>query len=278
MKFDNKPLRVIATDLDGTLLPHGGQFHANDLDALIRLGEQGIVRIIATGRSLWSAQKVLHDDFPIDYLVFSSGAGIYCWKEKRLLHSYSIPFEDVRMAMNLFKAHNLAFTLHHKSPFNHQFYYHKGTNPHPNLFDYLSHYHPHGTLMHDEAQPGEYSQLLAFMPNKALFDQLRPEIVNMKTVRATSPIDNSSIWLECFNPKVSKANGIEMICQQCGISPDQVGVIGNDYNDLDMLNAFAHAGVVNNAPDELTKQFLVMPSVNDAGFSHFVASSVLALS
>ncbi len=278
MKFDNTPLRVIATDLDGTLLPHGGQFHANDLDALNRLGEQGIVRIIATGRSLWSAQKVLHDDFPIDYLVFSSGAGIYCWKQKRLMHSYSIPFEDVQKAMQLFRMHNLAFTLHRKSPFNHQFFYHQGSHPHPNLFDYLAHYHPHGTRMHNEAQHDEYSQLLAFMPDKALFDELRPAIVNLKTVRATSPIDNSSIWLECFNPNVSKANGIELICQQHGISTDQVGVIGNDYNDLDMLNAFSHSAVVNNAPDELTNQFLVLPSVNDAGFSHFVASSVLALS
>lgn len=272
MKF-NKPieLRAVATDLDGTILPYGGSFHPQDLNTLHDLGTQNVVRIIATGRSLWSAQKVLADDFPIDYLVFSSGAGIYCWKEKKLLHEYTIPFTDVMHTVQLFKEHNLAFTLHRQSPHNHRFFYHEGTRPHPNLFDYLDHYHPNGEPLANADMPGDYSQLLAFMPDKATFETIRSKVSNLKTVRATSPIDDATIWLECFHPQVSKANGIRLICQHHCISEHQVGVIGNDYNDLDMLHAFPLAGVVHNSPTELTQQFSTVPSVHDAGFSHFVS-------
>jgi len=71
-----RPRQIVITDLDGTLLPSKGAFHPTDVATLQALAQTPILRLIATGRSLYSAYKAIPLNFPIDYLIFSSGAGI----------------------------------------------------------------------------------------------------------------------------------------------------------------------------------------------------------
>ena len=79
------PRRILITDLDGTLLNQERKVSPADRDALQRCPDHGIVRVVATGRNLYSAHKVLTPDFPIDYLIFSSGAGLVDWPRQELL-------------------------------------------------------------------------------------------------------------------------------------------------------------------------------------------------
>ena len=62
-------IKAIITDLDGTLLPRGGSISSGSLEAFRLAGNKGCIRIIATGRNLYSALKILPAGFPIDYLV-----------------------------------------------------------------------------------------------------------------------------------------------------------------------------------------------------------------
>ena len=74
--MNKSSIKIVFTDLDGTLLNSDQHPGRRDLEMLHRLGEQGIVRVIVTGRNLFSLSKVLGDDFPVDYVIFSTGAGI----------------------------------------------------------------------------------------------------------------------------------------------------------------------------------------------------------
>ena len=78
-------MTMVVTDLDGTLLDTQARLGSVNRQALELLGETGSLLVIATGRSLHSAESVLDADFPIDYLVFSSGAGILDWSNRELL-------------------------------------------------------------------------------------------------------------------------------------------------------------------------------------------------
>ena len=49
---------IFVSDLDGTLL-RGGRISEQDIRALHGLKDQGILRVIATGRSLYSAHSCL---------------------------------------------------------------------------------------------------------------------------------------------------------------------------------------------------------------------------
>ena len=48
---------LVVTDLDGTLLGSNREAGKRNLHTLHNLGEQGILRVIATGRSLFSAPQ-----------------------------------------------------------------------------------------------------------------------------------------------------------------------------------------------------------------------------
>ncbi len=70
------PCGLFVCDFDGTLLRSDRSFSDVDLKALIRLGELGIIRAIATGRSIYSINTVSISALPVDFILFSSGAGI----------------------------------------------------------------------------------------------------------------------------------------------------------------------------------------------------------
>ena len=71
-----KPRGLFIMDFDGTLLRSDQTVALEDLDALQQLGELDIIRVIATGRSLFSFNTVTISNLPMDFVIFSTGAGV----------------------------------------------------------------------------------------------------------------------------------------------------------------------------------------------------------
>jgi len=82
-------------DLDGTLLNSSKKIGNDDWKTLEKIGHEGIIRVFATGRTLYSALTVLNDLTPFDYLVFSSGAGIVNWKTKEIIYKTALNNEQI---------------------------------------------------------------------------------------------------------------------------------------------------------------------------------------
>jgi hydroxymethylpyrimidine pyrophosphatase-like HAD family hydrolase len=96
------------------------------------------------------------------------------------------------------------------------------------------------------------------------------EQLQIKIVRATSPLDHQTIWMEFFHAEVSKGNAAHFLCQKLGVNPINTLGIGNDFNDIDLLNFTHHSYVVDNAPLELKQKYQTTASVNQNGFSQVV--------
>ena len=93
---NNHTLKLVATDLDGTFLKNDKSISQQNLDTLHPLGEKGILRVIATGRNLKKTTEVISPDVPFDYIVFSSGAGVYDWKNHELIYHQNLNAETVQ--------------------------------------------------------------------------------------------------------------------------------------------------------------------------------------
>ena len=116
-------MKLFASDLDGTLLPHNGTFFDKDIATLHELGKKGVVRVIATGRSLHFSRMAIPTDFPIDYLIFSSGAGIVRWPSGELLNKAELGGLQTSFLITYLKDHMLSFMIHKAIPAEHCFYY-----------------------------------------------------------------------------------------------------------------------------------------------------------
>ncbi len=266
---------LVVTDLDGTLLSSGGTLSVENRNTLIRLGEMNIVRVVATGRSPYSFEKVASVDFPIDYLVFSSGAGILNWKTKELLLESEISALEGQGIINVLVNESADFMVHEAIPLNHRFLYYDSGNNNPDFHRRISVYQNHcRPLAVGVNLQSPIAQLVVVLPPEVeRFEYLKQKLKGFNIVRATSPLDGESIWMEIFNSKVSKANATNWLCNQLGVNRCEVVAIGNDYNDLDMLNAFPKSYVVENAPTDLKKTFTIVKHNDLSGFSHAIEIS-----
>jgi Cof subfamily protein (haloacid dehalogenase superfamily) len=264
--------KMVITDLDGTLLNPQQQVSDKDFQSLKLLGEYKIYRIIATGRSIFSLSKVIPLNFPIDYLIFSSGSGILEWNTKEILFAKSLNSDQVAIIANFLIKMNLDFMIQKPIPDNHYFVYHQTGNENPDFYHRIEIYKQFAQPLTDEPDVfGNAGQFLVIIEKDvAIYEQIKNELNQFNVFRSSSPLDGKSIWIEIFPKAVSKGSAAAWLCQRLGCDPAAVVGIGNDYNDIDLLNWTKHSFVVENAPYELKQKFEITDSNTNSGFTKAV--------
>ncbi len=263
-------LEVVFTDLDGTLLNDHQEVSIQDFETLEKLGQDGICRVIATGRSWFSFQKVIPNDFPIDYLVFSSGAGILDYKNKKLIYSRNHGEEDTKKISSLLEKERFDFMTHFEVPENHKFVFQSTASAcedfHRRLDVYKEFAIPYDAF---KEYPKKSAQVIAIVQDQVetKFEQLQKLLPEFKLIRATSPIDGLSTWLEIFPKDVSKGHTCDWLCAHLKIDKTKSIGVGNDYNDIDLLEFTKYSYVVDNAPAILKESYEPVSSNAESGFS-----------
>jgi hydroxymethylpyrimidine pyrophosphatase-like HAD family hydrolase len=264
---------IVVSDLDGTLLDSSARLSPRNRSTLQSLGDQGVVRVVATGRSLHSARLVLDDGFPIDYLVFSSGAGVVEWRSQRLMLARDMAFEEAWEIAGLLRDRRLDFMLHHGVPDNHHFFYYHTGAPNPDFDARCARYEAYAKPWPD-APPSldRASQLLAIEPRAApsQFDDLDAALPAHNVILTTSPLDHASRWIEIFPRTVSKAMASAWLCGELGVDAGRALAVGNDYNDIELLEWAPDRRVVANAPPLLRNRYETVVSNDADGFSEAV--------
>jgi Cof subfamily protein (haloacid dehalogenase superfamily) len=265
-------IRIIFTDLDGTLLTSQKNISPADNACLQQLKERDIIRVIATGRSLYSFKKVFDSTVPADYLIFSTGAGIIDLHDETLLYAANLEKQDLQSIAAYLQDHRVDFMVHDSVPHNHRFIYsgnrHSNSDFERRIQLYSSHATPYTSL---DALPSQGAQIIAiFHDNLQHFTQVREGLDKYQVTRTTSPLDGKSIWMEIFPPHISKGKSAAWLCDFLQIAPQAALGIGNDYNDVSLLEFSGQSYLVANAPTELHGDYRVSPSNDHDGFSYAV--------
>ncbi len=276
----NQQLKLVATDLDGTFLRNDKSISKENLEALHVLGERGIWRVIATGRNLVKTREVISSDIPFDYIVFSSGAGVYDSKHDKLLYHQNISELIVQQLADFLVERDLNFHLFKPVPENFKCWFHRGSVPCQEFEDYFN-FHRSDSEPLPIGQPinSEACQFLVVFPNYLerflrLKDEIEQSFPEVKVVRTTSPLESGYIWMEIFHESVSKGNGVRFICDWLSIKHEQTLGIGNDFNDLDLLEFTNYSYVVDNGPQKLKERFLPIRSNEESAFAQAVRQHI----
>lgn len=268
-------IKMVITDLDGTLLQLDHTISPKDNATLERLGRSGVCRVAATGRNMFKVRMVLNESSPFDYVVLSSGAGIMDWKTQKMIRSLSIPLEATKEIVQFLINGNYNFKVSHELPDNHNFGWWESYGC-QELSRYVEHHRKMGeALKIDPSQLFASSQFLMFFERDSdqfeiVKENIKSSFPDLSLIKTTSPLDPGYIWLEIFPNGVSKAHGIAEVCRITGIDRENTLGIGNDFNDLEMLDFTRHSYVVDNAPDELKNKYIVSLAHDEDGFSHAV--------
>lgn len=268
--------RLVATDLDGTFLKNDKTISSKNLEALHLLGNKNIVRVAATGRNMKKVKDVLAPEIPFDYIVYSSGAGIFDWQKQENIYSCNLATHSVQKLLKYFIGERVNFHAFFPVPENHQHWYFRGDQPCGEFERYFSYNQAFAFELDINNLPDtEMCQFLVIIPeNEERFAKLKTDVEavchEIRVIRASSPITKGYIWAEVFHHSVSKGNGIKHICEMLDIGFHQTLGIGNDYNDFDLLEFTKHSFLTENAPVEIRHLFPAAPSNEDDAFAHAV--------
>ena len=253
--------RIIVCDLDGTLFHRESGVSAENLKALRELGEAGVVRVIATGRSWKGSLVALPPDFPIDYLIFSCGAGCVDWRSSRLLLSKNLTARQAHGAVRRLVALDADFMVHAPIPEGHQFAFRATGNVNPDFERRLARHRANARPWDERQPPAPASQLIAIDPlprSETLWRTVRRSLPSLSVIRTTSPLDGESTWIEIFAPDVNKARAVAWLAERHSARRTEILAIGNDFNDLQMLRLAGRGFAIEGAPEELLRAFPVV--------------------
>jgi hypothetical protein len=264
----------LITDFDGTLLRSDRTVSDRDRNALEALAARQILRIIATGRSMHSFETVGVAHLPVDYVVFSTGAGVVEWPTGRLVRKVDLPGGEVRHICEVLRRASLDLMVLRPIPQTHHFAYLAGDRPCEDFQRRLALYGRYAEKLPQNSRNfGEATQVLVIVPAEKgdrTLAAVREALPEFSIIQTTSPLDGKSTWIEIFPNGVSKSATADWLAQQLAVSPADSLSIGNDYNDLDLLDWAGTACVVANAPAALRDCYPAVASNDEDGVAEAI--------
>lgn len=272
---------LFITDLDGTLLTDDKRVSRKDRTSLESLRQKRVATAIATGRSLYSFNKLLsssafseNSPFPkVDYLIFSTGAGILEFSTGRILRSFSLSMSDVLAIADYLERLKVDYMIHAPIPDTNQFLFRKHNSHNSDFATRIALYRQYGTPL-TTVSDNEISRFAGATEVLCIVDRkdghqtasmIAKHLRRYSVIKATSPLDAASIWIEIFADGVSKSGSSHLLANLLDIPRSKICAVGNDYNDEDLLCWAGSSYIVKNAPDSLQNRFTTAPSNNDNG-------------
>lgn len=247
------PIRLVASDLDGTLLGAGGAVSARTRRAVEAIAAAGIHVVAATGRSQWTARPLIEPVTGIELVVCSNGASLYDVRQDVSLAEYPIP-DPVIDAILTGLAERFPGCLYGWET-SADLFYDGGFVDYRPALDRL----PSPDLAVGP-RPAPIRKLMIAhrdVQHYALLDALTP-LLPPDCLASTS----GAPFVEVTGDGVHKAFGLQQVCARLGVAADEVLAFGDNHNDLAMLQWAGRGVAMANA------QPVVLDAVTEVTASH----------
>lgn len=239
--------KLVAVDIDGTLVGEDLVIRDNIRRALHQCAQQGLVVTLATGRMFQStkpyAEKLGLDVPLITYngaLVKHSGTG-------EVYHHRTIPLELAHEIVRLCKELGLhlhtyvddEYYVEEYSDWSRRYEEISGVTGHAvgDLEKFLTR-EPTKFIISEE--PEKLEQYIDY-----LWEKLSPKLYLARS---------RPIFLEILHPSVSKLEGLRFLGECLGIQLSEMMAIGDAYNDVEMLKGVGLGVAMGNAPPDVQAQ------------------------
>jgi Cof subfamily protein (haloacid dehalogenase superfamily) len=238
-------IRLVAYDLDGTLIGHDLRISPRVAQAVERARNAGIAGCVVTGRMYRAAlpfARELHLDAPI---VCYQGAAIVDPTTDAVLFDRPVQNDVVRDLIATTQADGVHLQLYRNDE-----YYCEARNRFSDMYAALAMTEPvivpslreafayspatKGVVIADAAVAAEYeARLRAALGKRAYVTRSLPEFV------------------EVLDPHVDKGIALQFVAQRLGVSLEEIAAIGDSWNDLPLLEAAGIRIAMGSGPPEL---------------------------
>lgn len=276
-KTNKLDVRLIAADLDGTLLNERKEVSERNLAALYRAAERGILFVPATGR-IWRGlpQALLALPF-LKYAIAVNGAGVVDCEKDETLHRAEISREDSVRIAEYMRGIGTYFDCYLDG---------KGCVE-QSYYDRIDEFIRENFRPFIRSSRETVPDLIEFLKTQNGVQKLQMNFADME-LRARVMKEIPEIFPEVAvttavvnNVEVNAADGnkgcaLEWLCQYLGIDLSQVAAFGDGTNDITMLQTAGVSVAMGNALPEVKAAAKYETVTNEEdGVAVFLESYVL---
>ena len=223
-----RPVRLVATDLDGTLLGPDGTVSERTRSALEAVQARGVTVVFVTGRPTRWMESLWHHVGDHGLAVLDNGGVVYDVPGRRVLEARTIPREVGLEVARLVREHvpGSAFALEKTTGFAKEPSFRPDADV-EERFEITV-----GPL--EEVFDGTVVKLLAFHTELAPVDYW-VRIQEVVGDAVTTTWSSGGALVEMSAAGVTKASTLELLCAERGIAAEEVVAFGDMPNDVAML-------------------------------------------
>ena len=249
------PYRMLALDVDGTLLDSGGVLRPSTAEAVARAARAGIRPVLCTGRRYRRARPIAEHlglDAP---LVCNSGALVKEPADHRTLWRADFDAPLTADVLAIFRERGeppLSFT--DRTPGEPDFLVERAPTGLPLFDDYLDLNRDHAGVdprWADRPGSGPHFHLCAIGTREAMLDFERAVLDRLadrvRTFVQKSP-RYAGTMCEVLRHDASKWAGVLHLAEIWGLAPESICAVGDDMNDVPMLQGAGLGVAMGHAP------------------------------
>jgi Cof subfamily protein (haloacid dehalogenase superfamily) len=233
--------RLVALDIDGTLVDHAGVMPDSVYDSVQRVLAAGSHVVLSTGRS-WHATKPIFNmlDLPPGYAVSSNGAVVVTYPPVDVIREVTFDPTDVLDRVEHFAPQALVATEEVGVGYR------------------VSDLFPEGDLHGEitkvtaaELRSKPVTRVVVRDPNSSVPDFIA--LARQLGLHGVSYYIGYTAWLDIAPEGVHKATGLGEVCARLGVDRQDVLALGDGRNDIEMLRWAGRGVAIGDAPEEVKR-------------------------
>ncbi len=266
--------KLIAIDLDGTLLNSYGQISSKNKKAIKKAKDNGIEVIIASGRHITSVKSFAKEINCENYSICGNGAILYDMKNDEILYNKFIAKEKILEIIEICEQNSIYYNIYTETEIltrtiAYSALFYKQENEKKD-----SKYQTNIKVVEDlynfvkNDTNNNYIKVTIYDDNLSIFNHIIQKLREVEDIdvldvghmsRKMIKVNNEDIeikyyYTEITKNDVNKWNAIKVLMNKLNISADEVVTIGDNVNDKEMLEN-AGIGIVMGNSAEYVKEY-----------------------
>lgn len=266
-------IRLIALDLDGTLLDSQKRLSSRNRQALLDCLDRGIHIVPATGRTVSGIPEVIRSLPGLRYAITTNGAVVEDIKEGITLSECAIPWELALKILKIVDGYHVMYDP----------YIERRGITEPRFFEHLPEYglsrelqdmvrmtrdvHPN-IIEHVERVKKPVEKINLFFPDLEERARARRVLEELDGIIITSSMPMN---LEINAPGATKGGGILRLAEYLGLLREQTMAVGDGENDFSMIQEAGIGVAMRNGRPDLCR---VADYITDTNDEDGVASAI----
>ena len=288
--------KLLAIDLDGTLLNSYGQISEENKNAIKKALEQNVEVVLASGRSNMSVKNLADEVNANNYIICGNGAIVYDLKKEEIIYSNLLNKNKVMQLVKICDENSIYYSVYTKDTiitknlnYNVLFYHQENASKPDNkktniqivqdIYNYIL-----------NSPEEEYIKIVICDDSSIIFNSI---IKKMKTIKGVDVLDVGHMsrkiiksgteefsieyfYTEINNKNVDKWTALSYLIEKLGIKKEEVITIGDNVNDKIMIeNAGLGVAMENSAPDIKQIADVVTSTNNENGVAKIIEEVML---